>query len=462
MGARPAPYWLQALQAGSLAAMRRARTGQLRAPSALPVITAAAALLPAGLGAQEAGPGRPTLSDSAVVSVLTVLPGDRLYNLFGHTVIRVRDPLAGLDAGFNFGTFDFPETLPGGAGFVARFAYGKLDYKLSASGAPLRDVDWYWSNEARPTIEQTLDLTPAQVEALFARLAENARPENATYRYDFFFDNCSTRPRDALEAVLGDDLQVTMADPGKSFRRLLDPYLVANPGVDLAMDVGLGPPADAVATAREALFLPVELTRWLDAATVRDSRGDPRPIVSRTDTLTWGPGAAHKNPAVPWPSILAWAIAVVLIGVTLVDFRSGRGSRRWLDGILFLLVGVAGLVLAFLVFLSLHTVTDRNLHLLWALPTHLVAGAVLLAGRRPRWLPPYMTGTLALAGLFLVGLPFWTQEIPPAVIPPVLAIAGRAAPLAFPAVSRSGSIPSSGERDSPDSQRSQAADARSR
>lgn len=426
------------------------------------VVAAGIMPFPAEVAAQQPElRSEPILSESAVVSVLTVLPGDRLYNLFGHTVIRVRDSASGLDAGFNFGTFDFPGTLWGGVGFVARFAYGELDYKLSAAGDPLYGVEWYWSNEGRPTIEQTLDLTGPQAAALFALLAENARPENATYRYDFFFDNCSTRPRDALETVLGDDMQVAVEDPGKSFRQLLDPYLVANPGVDLAMDIGLGAPADREATAREALFLPVELMRWLDASTVGGS-GNPRPLVSRTDTLTWGPGAAHKDRALPWPSIFAWAIAAGLLIVTRVDRRSGRGSRRWLDGVLFGLVGLAGLVLAFLVFVSLHTVTDRNLNLMWALPTHLAAGAVLLAGRQPNWLTPYMMATVALAVLFLVGLPFWTQEIPPAVIPLVLAIGARAAHFVVPSVSRSDSSTSSGDPDSPDSQRFQAEDARSR
>ena len=84
----------------------------------------------------------PVLSDSAVVSVMTVLPGDRMYSLFGHTIIRVRDPETGLDVGFNFGTFDFPQTLLGGAGFVARFAYGELDYALRASESPGREVEW--------------------------------------------------------------------------------------------------------------------------------------------------------------------------------------------------------------------------------------------------------------------------------------------------------------------------------
>ncbi|MCL7984279.1 MAG: DUF4105 domain-containing protein [marine benthic group bacterium] len=394
--------------------------------------------------------GIPALSDSAVVSVLTVLPGDRLYSLFGHTIIRVRDPATGLDVGFNYGTFDFPTTIAGGAGFVARFAYGKLDYKLQASGNPSYAVEWYAEQEGRSTIEQTLDLSPGETEALLAFLVENARPENAVYRYDFFFDNCSTRPRDVLERVLGTALAAEVADPGTSLRRLLDPYLVANPGVDFSMDIGLGMPADRLATSREALFLPVELMKWLGAARVADARGRLRPLVSRTDTLTRVEGSGEKVHAVPWPLLATATLGAALVFLTVVDRRSGRSERRWLDGFLFLAAGVAGLVLGFLVFISLHSVTRPNLNLVWALPTHLVAGGVLLAGRKPGWLRPYMLVALGLAAIFLVGLPFWTQEIPAAVIPIVVAIAARSALLAFPPDS------------SDDSSSDQSADASSR
>jgi len=194
---------------------------------------------PAAVSAQDSrGEAVPVLSDAAVVSVITVLPGDRLYSLFGHTIIRVHDPDIGLDVGFNFGTFDFPQTLLGGAGFVARFAYGKLDYMLGTSRAPLDASAWYWNQERRASIEQTLDLTPDQARSLFALLVENARPENRIYRYDFFFDNCSTRPRDVFETILGPELKASLEDPGRSFRQLLDPNLVGNPGVDLSMDIG--------------------------------------------------------------------------------------------------------------------------------------------------------------------------------------------------------------------------------
>jgi hypothetical protein len=397
---------------------------------ALPLVGAAL-----GFGEAVAAPptqqGAPTLSDSAVVSVLTVLPGDRLYSLFGHTIIRFRDPETGLDVGFNYGTFDFPTSVLGGAGFVARFAYGKLDYKLQASGNPAYAVEWYADHEGRSTIEQVLDLTPVQADSLLALLVENARPENAFYRYDFFFDNCSTRPRDVLERVLGAALTSDVDDPGASFRHLLDPYLVANPGVDLSMDIGLGIPADRPATAREALFLPVELMKWLDAARVRNLTGTLRPLVSRTETLTRAPGSERSGRVFPWPLLVTGVFGAGLVLLAVMDRRSGRAVRRWLDGCVFSAAGVAGLVLAFLVFISLHTVTKPNLNLIWALPTHLVAGGVLLAGRNPRWVRPYMLVTLALAILFLAGLPFWPQEIPVAVIPVVVAIAARSALLAF-------------------------------
>jgi len=155
--------------------------------------------------------------------------------------------------------------------------------------------------------------------------------------------------------------------------------------------------------------------------------------VSRTDTLTWAPGAGDREPVLPWPTILGWILGAGLVLLTIRDRRAGRGGpRRWLDGSLFGVVGIAGLILAFLVFVSLHSVTNGNLNLMWAIPTHVIPAVALLAGRDPRWLRPYMLVTFALAALFLLGLPFWPQEIPAAVIPFVIGIAVRAAALAFP------------------------------
>src|SRR5690606_412756 len=44
------------------------------------------------------------LSDSAAVSLLTMLPGEEVYSAFGHSAFRIHDPALGLDRTYNFGT----------------------------------------------------------------------------------------------------------------------------------------------------------------------------------------------------------------------------------------------------------------------------------------------------------------------------------------------------------------------
>ncbi|MBT8399344.1 MAG: DUF4105 domain-containing protein, partial [Rhodothermia bacterium] len=131
------------------------------------------------------------LSESSRISLVTVMPGDAVHSLFGHSAIRVSDPDRGLDLSYSYGTFNFDDDF-----FVAKFALGRMDYYLSVA---------YWRNalklyrdiEERPAVEQVLDLTHEERERLFDFLQTNAREENRYYRYDFLFDNCSTRIRDA-------------------------------------------------------------------------------------------------------------------------------------------------------------------------------------------------------------------------------------------------------------------------
>lgn len=47
--------------------------------------------------------------------------------------------------------------------------------------------------------EQVLNLTQEEKEHIWDALLINYRPENRVYRYNFFFDNCATRPAAILE-----------------------------------------------------------------------------------------------------------------------------------------------------------------------------------------------------------------------------------------------------------------------
>jgi len=401
------------------------------------LVAGSSGLRPATVAAQTV----PTLSDSARVSLVSILPGEDLYSLFGHSALRVRDPALGLDVAYNFGTFDFGDSPLAMVDFVGRFTYGELNYRLDAQDGG-RMISWYWQERRRPAIEQTLDLTRDEAQELFRRLQVNALPENMYYRYDFFFDNCATRLLDVLEGVLGPALRFDAEPPGRSFRRLLDPYLTANPWVDFGMDLGLGMPADRAATAREATFLPEYLMEVVATGTVDRGDGARQPLVRRTATLT-GPPDASWTPAtaLPWPKIFGWALLAAGVGLTLVDARSGRKDRRGFDVTLYAVLGVAGLAIVFLWFISLHHVTKTNLNLFWALPTHLAVAVALARGVAGRRSGVYLAVTAAVAALLLGGMPFWPQELPGPVVPLLLLIVVRSGWLAWVRLSRPASRP---------------------
>ncbi|MBV9106856.1 MAG: DUF4105 domain-containing protein, partial [Verrucomicrobia bacterium] len=182
----------------------------------------------------------PQLSEVAQVSLITYTPGEELYERFGHSAIRVRDDLIGLDRLYNFGVFDF-----GTPNFYVKFAHGDLRYQLAVSQA---DEEIRMVGEAGQGVSEVpLNLSPAQRQAMFEALEINLLPENRFYRYDFILDNCSTRPRDVIERVTGS--RVVVRDAGKqTFREMLDPYFTRIPWVGLGVSLLLGVRVDRAAS----------------------------------------------------------------------------------------------------------------------------------------------------------------------------------------------------------------------
>ncbi len=353
------------------------------------------------------------LSDAATASVLTMLPGREVYSLFGHTAIRIHDPAAGLDRTYNYGTFDFEQP-----GFLVRFAGGRLDYILAT--APYADEIAKYQWLGRSVIEQTLALDPAAVRALYDALETNALPENRAYRYDFLFDNCSTRPLDILDAALrraGRPGIALAPVPEATFRERLAPYLVGTPLVELGIGLALGTPVDRAATAREATFLPVDLAAALDRATVGG-----RPLVARRDTVFRADGPAMPSRAPRWP--LAGAALVLAAALVLGRWRTWE---RGFDAALFAVVGLAGVVLLLLAVATEHHVTAPNWNLAWAWPTHAVA-AVALARSPGRAARVYLAAAAVVSALVAVVMltPLAPQPLPAEAVLLALAVAVRA------------------------------------
>lgn len=430
-GSSDAPGGPGAAERGSFAVMRSFEPHRLR-PSA----RAGSLILLAtsvGLAGAPAGHAQeiPALSDSARVSLLSILPGDDIYSVFGHSALRITDPVLGIDEAYNFGTFDFGDSPTAMLGFIGRFTYGDLNYRLTVQD-PRRMVDYYWQELRRPTVEQTLALAPDERQEMFRLLRINALPENAYYQYDFFFDNCATRLRDVLVAAIGPELSFDAAPPDRSFRRLLDRYLGGARWTDFGMDLGLGLPADRQATAREAAFLPEHLMDFFAAGRLDRGGSAPEPLVTRTVRLTGPADAAWTpEPATPWPALLLWGLLLGGVALTVVDVRARRAGRRVVDGIFFGVLGIAGLAVVFLWFISLHAVTKTNFNLGWALPTHLALAAALVADSSARWIGYYLAATAVLAAVLLAGMPIWPQELPGPAVPLLALITVRAGGLAW-------------------------------
>lgn len=356
------------------------------------------------------------LSGASSVSVLTAYPGDAVYNRWGHTAIRVADPAAGFDVSFNYGTFDFGDPY-----FVPKFIYGQLDYLLSIQRTS-RALAGYRA-EGRPVVEQTLALSLAQRQAVFDFLRVNAEPENRVYRYDFLFDNCATRPRDVLLAALGGALTIPPEpDPDATFRTLVSDAVADDALLLFGFDLALGVTVDRKATPYEAHFLPLVLMDALEGATLTDSTTGARPLVAQTDTLFTADGYAPPARAFSWPTLLCWLL--LALG-TLVTWRGSERARLRFDRTLLAVVGLAGLILAWMWFGSLHHVTRANFNLLWALPTHFFAAIWLRRLRASRWGAGYAVfGAICALGAIAVSA-LGPQAMSSAVVPLGLVIALR-------------------------------------
>lgn len=391
---------------------------------ALVFVLGTAQAQPSRLDSLFDAPEADTLSDRATASLLTMLPGEEVYSLWGHSALRIHDPASGLDRTYNYGTFDFQQP-----GFVLRFLRGHLDYMLDT--APFSDEVAKYQYLQRPMIEQRLALAPETVQALYGALEENALPQNRAYRYDFIRDNCSTRLLDMVDGALRATGQPAVRLPASgaqtTYRDLLDPYTAGHPWLDFGTNLGLGLPTDAVATPRGQTFLPLELMRIADGATVNG-----RPLVARRDTVFWFPDTGIAAPGFPWPTVLAWALLALAVGLTVwmrIRLRSDRlrrlGAR--LDALLFALTGLGGVVLVLMWIATDHTVTQANLELLWLWPTHLVAAVPLSRLAVSTLWRRYGLVTAIGAGLVVALWWIWPEPMHPAGIPLALLLAFRGA-----------------------------------
>jgi hypothetical protein len=407
--------------------MPLARKPGMRKP--VPAMILLAALLLAA--APDTSSAVTRLSDEATVSLLTMWPGTEIYLSFGHSAFRVRDPQRRIDLVFNYGTFDLRDPL-----FVPKFVKGYLHYFLAYYPFTM-DFEYDKKTENRRWREQVLNLDTDQVNALYAFLVDNAKPQNRYYYYDFIRDNCATRIRDAMLTVFGSEVSFDPGDtqnPGKSFRQMIGECVSDRPFYNFMFSFVLGTAADRKVSSFESQFLPLYMMRVFDSSTI--VRGDETvPLVRSSAVIYEPPTVTIRGKAWADPSFVLWPFALIVVLLTGLDlyrlfarklFPVHVRAWRAVDGVVFIGAGIFGCLVDYLSFLSIHTAAKANLNALWLLPTSLVAAVFLMRKKQP---PAFVAWYLLVAGVLclvpLVSWPVWPQEMHPSLSAAMLLIAVR-------------------------------------
>jgi hypothetical protein len=302
--------------------------------------------------------------DSLQISLLTVYPNaSAVYTIYGHTAMRLYDPVSGADVVLNWGMFNSHQP-----NFLYHFIKGETDYYFAA--IPLEGFleEYSWKNAT--IAEDVLNIPNENKTALIEMINWNLAPENVEYRYNFLFDNCVTRPRDIIEKFCGGVLEYPVLKEPTTFRQLIhsctDPYPWMTFGIDLLIGAG----ADSIVGLRSSLFLPLSLKEALNESYTAKNE-EKQPVVLQSHIILDSP-KVETGSSWSTPARFGWIMFIhsVVLGLWGVWRRKRMNFffAPW-----FLIAGLGGCIVAFITLFSEHPATSPNWNLLWLHPLHLLA-----------------------------------------------------------------------------------------
>ena len=339
-----------------------------------------------------AGAQSMTNPDRIQISLLTCSPGKEVWAQYGHTAIRYYDKESGEDLAINYGIFSLDQTY-----FIPRFVLGMTDYRMGVQ--PMDMFLAQYSYEGRGVIEQVINLSAEDKEVIYEALQENMKPENVVYRYNYFFDNCTTRARDMLVNHLHGKVVYPPAEEDATFRSMIHKWNNKYEWSQFGEDLLLGVNADRKTTKSEQQFLPENLRTDFDKA-----RYNGKPLVKETNVLL-DAETEVAEPVFPLsPLSIALIFAVISLVMMLFSYRRQQVYWAW-DLALMLTSGLMGIIFFVMIF-SQHPCVSLNFILLFFNPLSLFFLYSTIKKKKVIWWKIW--GVLIILGLF--GSLF--QEIP--------------------------------------------------
>lgn len=355
--------------------------------------------------------GYPIQPENTQISLLTCSPGELIYELFGHTAIRIEDPTSGIDFVANYGLFDFNQD-----NFVYRFVRGKTDYQVGVQYTT-SFLEGY--KERGSSVKQTtLNLTTEQKTYLLTRLDENLRPENREYRYNFIYDNCATRVRDLIEMSVSQQVSYPTHVENYTFREAIMLYTANAPWSQLGFDLCLGEGTDRTASQRELFFLPEMLGNAYHSARIITSN-QSIPLNLHSSVLV--PKTRENNSSWFTPTLCAY---LLLLASIFASFFL-RKKRKWLeisDVVLNTINGLGGCIILFLILFSQHPFTFENYNIMWMNPLTLFPLLAAIFPFLKKLNGLYYAGSSIMWLAFIILMPILPQNFNAAVLPWVLTL----------------------------------------
>lgn len=352
------------------------------------------------------------LSVYSEISIVTAGPGTELYEAFGHSAIRIKDPVLRLDLIYNYGMFDF-----NAPNFYGNFVKGKLLYKLGRYEFKYFLEEYKRQN--RWVKQQILNLDQKQKQAFFLFLEKNVQPKNASYHYDPYYNNCATKLRDITTSILGE--KVTFHDShlekNQSLRQLMSKEIPWNTWGSLGINVALGNTLDKKATPNQYMYLPDYVFSAFKNATLFINN-QPESLVKKEETILEFKELEQKILFLN-PFLIFSILAFIGLYITYSDFKNKKRTK-WIDFMLFFCTGIIGVIIIFLWFFTNHATTPNNFNFLWAFGPNLVIAFLFLKENQQKWVQKYVLLLL----IFLIAIPIiWLtkiQQLPLSIIPLLL------------------------------------------
>lgn len=336
--------------------------------------------------------------DSVDISLLTCGPGQEVWSYYGHTALRIQDKGHGTDVAVNWGMFSFRQSF-----FVLRFVFGLTDYQIGIY--PMSDFLAEYTAEGRWVRQQRIRLSREEKLNILRAIDENNQLENRTYRYNFFFDNCTTRAREmVLQAIGASNTNFSDVNTHSSYRQEIHMLNSEHPWARFGNDLLLGVMADQDIDRREWEFLPDNLSKDFATEGRKDFEIKTNPsrenadiadgyitlvdstfyLISPQQAKTAKIGA---NGITSTPREIAYFLFLIIVGFTLYEAHSKK-NLWWIDTILMALTGLPGLILLAMVF-SQHPTVQLNYQMLMLNPLNLIFVWKMSKEMRKGLLPTY-------------------------------------------------------------------------